>query len=713
MHIAVYFVLSFPIMILLDKKRHKQTGLADMKKIIVGKRLKSLLLKVTLGLTLFLVSSILLVYLVAFLLGPPSLSADQNTIYYSKDGEVIGEEQGFENRYWVDINEMSPHIIDATLMIEDQRFYQHHGFDIKRIVGAIIKDIKSMSLKEGASTLTQQYARNLYLSFEKTWTRKIKEAFYTIRLEMFYSKNEILEGYLNTVYYGHGAYGIEAASNHFFNKSADELTIAEAAMLAGIPKGPTYYSPFNNLEKAHNRQQLILKAMHDKQVISDQEYTLASHEDLHYVSKKERKQLTVGPYFQDTVLSEAANRLDLDPESVRSGGYQIYTTLDSTMQSYLEKSISKTIPESSEIETGAVVLDPKTGAIRALAGGRDYQESPYNRAIQARRMPGSSFKPFLYYAALDKGYTATTKLMSKPTAFEIEDGNVYQPSNFNGYYANEPITLAQALALSDNIYAVKTNMYLGEETLVETAKKFGITSKLPAVPSLALGTATVTVEEMVSAYGILANGGHRINGHTIERIVDRSGNTVYERDNSNSKLILDPQKAYILTQLMTGMFDADLNGYMSVTGISIADKLSRTYAGKTGSTDSDNWMIGFSPSLVAGVWTGFDDNRTITSVPERGYAKEIWADFMEHAHQDLPRKHFEAPDGLVAVPIDPKTGLRATPHCPTSTVMFFEKGTEPEFHCSEHYYGEEPEHKDKKVKEEKGLFQKWFEVFFD
>ncbi|GIO26819.1 transglycosylase domain-containing protein [Ornithinibacillus bavariensis] len=684
-----------------------------MKKIFIGNRIKGIILKMIVGSILFLLSAVLLVYLVAFLLGPPNLSADQNTIYYNKDGEVIGEEDGFENRSWVDIDEMSPHIIDATLMIEDQRFYQHHGFDVKRIIGAIIKDIQTMSLKEGASTLTQQYARNLYLSFEKTWTRKIKEAFYTIRLEMFYSKNEILEGYLNTVYYGHGAYGIEAASNHFFNKAADELTLAEAAMLAGIPKGPTYYSPFNNQEKANSRQQHILTIMHDENVISDKEYTKASQENLQYVTKKERKSLTVGPYFQDTVLNEAAKRLELDLESVRSGGYQIYTTLDSAMQGYLEESIAATIPETSEIETGAVVMDPATGAIRALAGGRSYQDSPYNRAIQAKRMPGSSFKPFLYYAALNNGYTATTKLMSKPTSFEIEGGNVYQPSNFNGYYANEPITLAQAIALSDNIYAVKTNTYLGEETLVETAKKFGISSKLPAVPSLALGTAAVTVEEMVSAYGILANGGYRINGHTIEKIVDRTGKTVYERKNNKKSLVLDPPKAYILTQLMTGMFDADLNGYTSVTGISITDKLSRTYAGKTGSTDSDNWMIGFSPSLVAGVWTGFDDNRTITSTKERGYAKDIWADLMEKAHKDLPKQHFEAPEGLVAIPIDPKTGLRATPHCPTSTVMFFEKGTEPEFHCSEHYNGEEIKHEEKKEKKEKGLFQRWFEVFFD
>ncbi|WP_052345761.1 transglycosylase domain-containing protein [Paucisalibacillus sp. EB02] len=680
-----------------------------MEKSFLRKKINRILLKTILGISLTAVSSILLIYLVALLLGPPNLMNEQNTIYYSIEEEVIGEEQGVENRYWVGLEKMSPHVINATLMIEDQRFFQHNGFDFKRIIGAIMKDIKTMSLKEGASTLTQQYARNLFLSHEKTWARKLKEAFYAIRLEMYYSKEEILEGYLNTVYYGHGAYGIEAASIHFFNKSANELTISEAAMLAGIPKGPTYYSPLNDLERATDRQKQILSVMNEENAISDEDYYLASRENLVYADPKERKKLTVGPYFQDTVLTEAANRLELDQELVRSGGYQIYTTLDIDMQKKLEESVAKTIAETSEMEVGAVAIDPENGAIRGLVGGRDYRSSPYNRAIQAKRMPGSTFKPFLYYAALENGYTATTMLTSKPTTFEIEDGNVYQPSNFNGYYANEPITLAQALALSDNIYAVKTNMYLGVETLIDSAKQFGISSDLPSVPSLALGTATVTVEEMVSGYGMLANGGKKIDGHTIKKIVDREGKTVYERDDSKKEQTLDPQNAFILTQLLTGTFDESLNGYMSVTGISLSDQLSRTYAGKTGSTDSDSWMIGFSPTLVAGVWTGYDDNRTITKMPERSYSKDIWADFMESAHEGKPQENFEAPAGLVAVPIDPETGLRATPHCPVSTVMFFEKGTEPDFHCSEHFYGE-LEHD---YEEEKGLFQRWFEVFFE
>ncbi|SET75432.1 penicillin-binding protein, 1A family [Oceanobacillus limi] len=681
------------------------------------KKIRKLLFKIGLGVTALGIIFIAGVYGYAFILGPPNLTSDQNTIYYSEAGEVIGEERGQENRYWINLDEMPPELIDATLLTEDKRFYQHHGFDIKRILAAIISDIKTLSLKEGASTLSQQYARNLFLSHEKTWMRKLKEAFYTIRLEIFYSKDEILEGYLNTVYYGHGAYGIETASKYFFGKSADDLTVAEAAMLTGVPKGPTYYSPLNDEARATQRQQQILKNMHQENVISDEEFYLAEREDLQYAKHLDGKNNRIGPYFQDTVLNEAANILQLDVESIRSGGFEIFTTLNIEAQQALESSIQKNVPEDSEVEIGSLAMDPKSGAIRAMVGGRDYKRSPFNRTIQAKRMPGSTFKPFLYYAALHKGYTASTMQMSKPTTFELEDGNVYQPSNYNDYYANEPITLAQAIALSDNVYAVRTNMFLGTETLINTAKQFGINSELPDVPSLALGTGSVTMKEMVTGYGRLANGGKDINGYTIEQIVDREGKIIYERGEPSHRLVLDPQKVFILTQLMTGIFDESLNGYMSVTGSSIADQLSRTYAGKTGSTNTDSWMIGYSPNLVAGVWTGYDDNRRLEKPPERQYSRKIWAGFMEDVHEDLPVEHFDAPGGLVAVPIDPETGYRATPYCDSSTVMFFEKGTEPDYHCLEHMHGDEDgdieELHEKDTTEEKGTFEKWFEVFFD
>lgn len=653
--------------------------------------------------------SIIGIYTISFILGPPPLMNEENTIYYNNSNEVIGEERSAENRYWVDLNDMSPHIINATLIVEDQHFKEHNGFDYKRIIGAIFRNVTSGTLKEGASTLTQQLARNLYLSHEKTWDRKIKEAFYTVRLEMYYSKGEILEGYLNSIYYGHGSYGIEAASNYFFDKSSKDLDVAEAAMLAGIPKGPTYYSPLNDKENAEQRQEQILQLMLTNNMISPDEYQNAKTTTLAYSKTKKEDNDSIGPYFQDAVLKEAAKILELDTEEIRSGGFEIYTTLDSEMQIGLEDSVSKTIDQASEMQIGALAMDPKTGAIKAMVGGRDYSESPFNRAVNARRMAGSTFKPFLYYAALENGYTPSTMLMSKPTAFELEDGEVYRPSNFNDYYAYEPISLAQALALSDNIYAVKTNLYLTPKKLVNTARRFGLSGELPEVPSLALGSASVSLEEMVTGYGMIANGGHEINSYTIERIINRDGKTIYEKDNNLGDLVLDPKQTFILADLMTGVFDRQLDGYASVTGAPIANQLSRVYAGKSGSTKSDSWMIGFSPQLVAGVWGGYDDNRVMEVVAESGYPKKVWASFMEKAHEGLPEKSFEVPNGVVGVAIDPQTGNLATPYCEVSRVMYFEKGSEPKQYCTDHF----PH--DMKPKEEDsndGPFKRIFDSLF-
>lgn len=662
-------------------------------------------------------------YGVSYLAGPPPLKNEPHTVYYSKDDQILGEEGGTNSKKYVPLSDISQNLINATIAIEDQNFYHHHGFDIKRIGGAILSDIRNMSLKEGASTLTQQYARNLYLSHEKTWTRKAKEAFYTIRLEMFYPKDKILEGYLNMIYYGHGAYGIEAASQYYFGKHASDLSLAQAAMLAGIPKGPTYYSPFNDRERAESRQKRILSVMKEEKMITESEYLQASNETLVYNTRSEQKEDVTGPYFQDMVQTEGAKLLNMDVESFRSGGYKVYTTVDKKMQQALEEEVKEQIRPDSDMEAGAMAMDPQSGEIRAVIGGRDYEKSAYNRAVSSIRMPGSTFKPFLYYAALENGYTPSTPLMSKPTTFELDNGQVYEPSNFNDYYGNKPITLAQALALSDNIYAVKTNIFLKPETLVKTARSFGITSKLEPVPSLALGTSAVSVKEMVAGYGMIANGGKTLKPHTIRKITDTSGDVLYERRDQPGKQVLDRQKAYVLTHMMTGVFDRKLDGYMSVTGATIADQLTREYAGKSGSTNSDSWMIGFSPDLVAGVWTGYDDNKDITETEEMGYAKNIWAGFMEKAHQKIKERPFLVPAGLVPVDIDPETGQRATPYCENKRTMYFEKDTVPQEHCTFHMHGEIPEEwlnredvypdKDRAAREEanrkkrKELFDKW------
>ncbi|WP_066188147.1 transglycosylase domain-containing protein [Gracilibacillus timonensis] len=672
------------------------------------------LAKVLFFLLMMMISCFTVLMIACFLLGPPSLDRSQNTIYFSNTEEVIGETSGSEKRYWVELPEIDDKLEKATVWTEDQHFYQHVGFDFKRLLSAIWKDIRTLSLKEGASTITQQYARNLFLTHEKTWKRKLYEAFYTIRLEMFYDKDELLEGYLNTIYYGHGAYGIEAASRHFFDKSANDLSWAEAAMLAGIPNGPSHYSPFHNEKRAKERQEWILKNLNDKGVIDQATYQRSINESLAFANQEENQTAAIAPYFQDVVSHELEELLGVDEEEIRSGGYQVYTTLDAQQQQFLEETAEQVI-NNQEIQIGGMAMDPESGAITSLIGGQDYQDSSFNRATQAKRMPGSAFKPFLYYNALEGGMTAATALMSKPTTFELQDGKSYQPSNYHDYYANKPITLAQALALSDNIFAVKTNLFVTPEHFAQATKeKFQFTSDLDPVASLALGTEVVTIKEMVTGYSIIANGGEKIHPHTITKVTDGFGTVLYEREKAveetsgwnilrkkDDKQVLNPSYAYILSDLMKGMFDESLNGYMRVTGASIADELTHEYAGKSGTTNVDNWMVGYSPALAAGFWVGYDDNREIVSTEDQQYAKEVWAKFMEKAHTGHADTHVVKPDNITEAEIDLETGLLAAEGCGPSHTMLFVRGTEPTEYC----------HKDseKETIPEDHLLENWWE----
>lgn len=631
--------------------------------------------------------SLFILYTGSKIIGPPPIEVPETTVYYAADGSVIGETNLVGKRYWVELDEISPHLIDATIAIEDQRFYKHHGFDGIRILGAIFADIKAMGKVQGASTITQQYARNLFLSHEKSWMRKLKEALYTIRLEANLSKEEILEGYLNTIYYGHGAYGIEAASRYYFQKSACDLSLHEAAMLAGIPKGPRYFSPLNDYKNAKNRQELILSVMVKGGYIDAEEAETAKNMPLELVGGIKTGE-KIAPYFQDVVRSQL-QALGIDERTIALGGLNIYTTLDPDMQKIAEETIAQTIDPHSTIETALIAMDPETGFVKALVGGRDYDVSYFNRATQAVRQPASTVKPILYYAALEKGFTPATTFRSEETTFVYDDGRKeYTPKNFNGKYAEDDITLLQALALSDNVFAVKTHLLLGMDTLVDYLQTFGIESDMVQVPSLALGTSGVRPVELAKAYSLFANGGKQVEPVFIEKIVDRHGKVIYEYE-QDGKQILDPDLAFVTTHMMTGVFDPRLNGYTNVTGASISDKLTREYAGKSGSTNTDNWMVGFTPQLVSVVWTGYDKGQSISRVTERQYAKQIWADFMEKALADKPYLSFRPTDGVVGVTIDPETGLLATEDCPKKRYTYFLKDTEPAEYCTKHSPEEE------------------------
>jgi penicillin-binding protein 2D len=656
-----------------------------------------------------LVLSFIGLLLLAKLMGPPALLVPQTTIMYAADGSKMGEiNNGGQNRYWVPLDKIDKNLITATISIEDKSFYKHNGFDFKRIAGALLADIKAGSKVQGASTITQQYARNLFLTHEKTWRRKFQEAFYTLRLEMSYSKEEILEGYLNTIYYGHGSYGIQSASRYFFGKNAEELTLSESSMLAGIPKGPSYYSPILHEENAKKRQEIILSSMVEDGSIKKEMMKNAVSEKLTYVQEEDEEIATVAPYFQDAVMRTLKKELNINTNSIHFGGLRIYTTLDPNMQEVAEHTIENRIIDNSNIQTALVAMDPRSGDVRALVGGRDFEKSSFNRALQARRAPGSTFKPFLYYTALENGYTASTPIKSEPTTFAMADGVTnYKPKNFKNRYANDFITMAQALALSDNIYAVKTNLYLGPEKLVKTAKKFGIKSELAGIPSLALGSKAVGVLELTNAYGVFANGGKKVDPVFITKITDSKGEVLYQHE-YKSEQVIDENKAFVMTDLLAGTFDEKLNDYTSVTGSSINHYLTRPMAGKSGSTPNDSWMVGYAPQLVTGVWVGYDNNEELHDVNDTGYSKRIWAYFMEGALKNKQILSFDQPEGVTAVTVNPQNGKLATESCPVTRISYYEKGTEPVEFCDEHGVSKEIKEKLEKKKEKKGFFKRIF-----
>lgn len=618
-----------------------------------------------------------IIYSIVFLCakyGSTITISNSNSIYmYDKDNKSFYEGNN-GTRKWVKLKDISKYVINATIYSEDKNFYNHSGFDIPRIVKSGIINIKSKDLKQGASTITQQYARNLFLTFDKTWERKIKEAWYAFKLEAQYDKDDILEGYLNTINYGNGILGIENAALYYFNKNAKDLSLSESAMLAGIPKSPNNYSPLNNENKAKKRQKEILNVMLKENIITNLEYDNAINQKLTYYGKKENLNLSTIMYYQDAVIKELEDLKIISDEKIREEGIKIYTTLDIKAQEALDLSIEKNLEDKNEMQTAAIVMNPKNGSILALAGGKDYSKSQFNRAVQSKRQVGSAMKPILYYAALENGLTASTTFLSKPTTFTLDNGKTYSPKNFSNKYPNDKITMALAVAYSDNIYAIKTHLFLGEDTLVKYAKKMGITSKLTANASLPLGTNEIPIIDFVSSYATLANNGYSIQGHLIRKIENGSGKVLYKYESKKEK-VLNSSYTYILSELLSNTYDRKLKSYVSPTCASIAPKLTKKYAVKSGTTDYDLWTVGYNPDVVVGVWTGYDDNRKL--VKENKYAKNIWADTIETYLRDKDEKWYEIPDNVSGVLTDLQTGKTATNDSKYKKILYYIKGTEP------------------------------------
>lgn len=625
--------------------------------------------------TIFILIGIIYLGIFVYIKTSPKLvinSANSLTLY-DNEGEVFF--QGNESKEWVSLDKISNYLIDATIFTEDKNFYKHSGFDYLRILKASFINVTSGTTKQGASTITQQYAKNLFLNFDKTWKRKWDEMWYTMKIEANYSKDEILEGYLNTINYGHGMYGIENASKYYFNKEASELNLAEATILTGIPKSPSNYSPLINYELAKKRQLIILNLLEKNEVITNEEKDMAYNEELTFIGDKSDSDLTTVMYYQDAVLKELET-IDSIPASYSdTEGLKIYTNFDMNAQRNLEEKIKETIPDTSEVETSAVMMNPNTGGVIALVGGRDYNKSSYNRVTDSIRQVGSTMKPYLYYAALENGFTSSSAFTSEPTTFTFNNRDDYSPKNYNNIYGGKAISMATAIAYSENIYAVKTHLFLGSDALINVAKRVGITAKLEDVPSLPLGTNEIGILEMAAGYSAFANLGYKVKPHFIEKVEDKNGKVLYSASN-NKELVLNSSLCFILNNMLTTTYDADFIDYNYPTAVGLSSKLTHKYALKSGTTSTDNWNIGYNKNIVTAVWVGYDDNKELQT-SEYKYAQNIWYKTIEEYQKNKEEAWYTIPDNISSVLVDPISGRPVNENATKKKLMYFIKGTEP------------------------------------
>ena len=607
------------------------------------------------------------IYLYAWMSPKLAISSAKSYYFYDKDENLItGTDE------WISYESLDEDIINATIAIEDRHFFDHQGFDYLRIAKAMYNNIKSGSKNEGASTITQQYAKNLYLDFDKTWTRKINEAWLTVRLETHYSKEEILEGYLNTINYG-GIFGVENASKYYFGKSATDLSLGESAMLAGIPNRPSEFSPFVNLEAAKKRQKVVLESMERDGYITKEQLETAYNEELVFDSKDDENELNSLMYFQDAVLEELKTIKSIPSSLLQTGGLKIYTTFDYKAQESIEKAIKNNI--HNDLQIASIVMDPNDGSVLGLVGGVDYSKSQYNRALSSTRSVGSTIKPFLYYAALENNFTASTTFTSERTTFVFSENQTYSPTNYGDKYPNKEISLATAIAYSDNIYAVKTHLFLGSEVLVDMMKRVGVKTQLDAIPSLALGSQPISLLEMTNAYAILANEGHKVEPHFIKRVEDINGNVLYEYK-SNNETVLNKSITYILNEMLANTSNPNYIDYTYPTSYVISSKLTKKYAIKTGTTEYDHLVFGYNKDVVVGIWSGYDDNRELENDDPLN-TKYAWADIIENYLKDKEDNWYTMPNNVVGVLVDPQTGKLATKDDKKSVIQYYLKGTEP------------------------------------
>lgn len=612
---------------------------------------------------------------------PEALYGSETTTLYDKDQKAFYSLHApQENRIQVPLSLMPDHLKQAFIATEDQRFYKHHGISIVGIGRAIVVDIMSGKKAQGASTITQQLARNAFLSPEKTWERKIKEMVMAFQLESKYSKDEILEFYLNRINFGSGAWGVQTASQIYYGKDVDELTLAESALLAGLVQRPNVYSPFKNLDLAKKRQRVVLNCMVDCGYISQQEA------DNTYEQKLDFKEPVKTPYrygfFVDYVVDEADRILreeglyDNPQDAIYKGGLKIYTTMDPKIQMVAEETYSKpsSFPQvksknGQDIQSAMVLLDHRTGEIRSLIGGRNYtHQRGFNRAVDMVRQPGSAFKPVVVYGpALEMGYNSGYVLEDAPVTYMV-NGKPWSPRNYDGKYRGM-ITMRTAVQWSVNIYAVKLADEIGIKNGIKFAENLGITSLVKAGRandlnlSTALGGITKGVSplELAAAFGSFGNQGILAEHHVITKIEDNAGNTIYKYGPKQQR-VMKEETAWMMTDLLQTVVKAGTGTRAQIAGVQCA--------GKTGTTqnDKDAWFVGYTPHYACAVWMGYDREETMNKTYGGSYPALIWKAVMNQAVSGS-KGSFSVPSGMEQVAICQKSGKLATPACPEEDIV--------------------------------------------
>ncbi|UCF77919.1 MAG: PBP1A family penicillin-binding protein [Candidatus Eiseniibacteriota bacterium] len=626
------------------------------------------------------------------------------TEVYDINGEII-HEFFKENRSLVPLQRVPQHLIDGIIVVEDRQFRSHWGIDIFGICRAAMKNVFAGRVRQGGSTITMQLARNLFLTHERTMRRKVKEAVLALRIERMYSKDEILEMYLNQIYFGEGAYGVQAASRIFFAKDVDELKLPECALLAGLLRNPGEYSPRHHPEGALKRRNLVLNLMLEEILIGQDEHEAALEAPLGVTASKSRA--NYAPYFVELVRQYLSERYGTN--QIYEGGLKVYTTLDLQLQKVAEelfevhlcelekmrKYPQQHCPQESQaqqapdgenftayVQGAMIALDARKGYVKAMIGGRDFEDSPFNRAVQAKRQPGSAFKPFVFVAAIDNGFNPCDIVIDEPVTFVGGDGKDWSPQNYDLDFKG-PMTLRYALQQSVNVPAVKLLRTLGPTTVAAYARRMGLRSRIENVLSIALGTSEVTLLELTSAFGVLANQGIRAEPIMVLKVTDKQGR-VLERNATHTEEALNEQTCYLVTSMMRSVVDhgtafgARARGFYAPAG------------GKTGTTDdfTDAWFVGFTPELTVGVWVGFDKKKTLgPAMTGTRVALPIWTDIMLDASKLYEFTDFPRPPDVIDVEICTESGLLALDGCPKRSMEVFRSGEQPGEFCYLHALG--------------------------